>query len=68
MRSIAAVDDLILWHAAGILGLAWLAVAAASMDGFLAKTGYAFSTNPPVCVAEHGCDPSMHLSRQLDRR
>jgi hypothetical protein len=67
MRLTAAVDDLILWHDAGILGLAWLAVAAASMNGFLAKPDYTFSDKPPVCIVEHGCDLLMRSSWQLDR-
>lgn len=68
MRSISAVDDLILWHGAGILGLAWLALATASMNGFLAKADYPLSTKPPACIVEHGCDSSMHSSAQLHRR
>jgi hypothetical protein len=40
MRSTAAVDDLILWLGAGILGLAWLTMALVTMDGLLAKPEY----------------------------
>ena len=68
MRSTAAVDDLILWHGAGILALAWLIVAAASMDGILAKTDRASLSKPTVCKVEHGCDPSMWSRGQLVRR
>jgi hypothetical protein len=67
MRSTAAVDNLILWHGAGILGLAWLTVATASMDGFLAKTDYTFSAKPPICTVEHGCDLLMRSNWQLNR-
>ena len=67
MRSTAAVDGLIMWHGAAILGLVWLTVAAASFDGFLAKTNYASSAKPPACIGEHGCDPLMRASWQLDR-
>ena len=58
MRSPAAVDDLILWHGAGIIGLVWLVVAAVSMSGFLAKTSYGSSVARPACTAEHECDLS----------
>jgi len=67
MRSTAAVDDIILLHAAAILGLVWFIVATASLNGFLAKIGYATSVKPPVCVVEHGCDPLMRANWQLDR-
>jgi len=40
MHSTAAVDDLILWLGAGILGLAWLTIAVVSMDGLLPKPEY----------------------------
>jgi hypothetical protein len=59
MRSTAAVDDLILWLGAGILGLAWLTIAGVSMDGLLAKTEHVSLAEPAVCTAEHGCDRSM---------
>jgi hypothetical protein len=64
MLSTAAVDDLILWHGAGILCLAWLIVATASMDGVLANSSHASSYKPTACMMEHGCDPSLHSSVQ----
>ena len=50
MRSTAVVDDLILWHAVGILGLAWL-IAVVSMDGLLAKTEHASLAKPALLRA-----------------
>jgi hypothetical protein len=47
MRSTAVVDDLILWHAVGILGLAWL-IAAVSMDGLLSKTAHVSLAKPAL--------------------
>ena len=64
MRPSAAVDGLILWHAAGILVLAWLLVAAVSMDGLLTRPSYASLTNPFACEVEHQCGPAMHSSPQ----
>jgi hypothetical protein len=51
MRSTAAVDDLILWHGAAILGLAWLTIAVVSMDGLLAKTEHASLAKPTLVRA-----------------
>ena len=67
MSSPSPVDDLILWHGAGIFGLVWLGVAAGSMGGFLAKTNYGSSTPRPSCIVEHECDLSMRSVWQLDR-
>jgi hypothetical protein len=51
MRSTAAVDDLILWLGAGILGLAWLTIAVVSMDGLLAKPEHASLAKPALVRA-----------------
>jgi hypothetical protein len=67
MQSTAAVDDLILWHGAGILALVWLIVAAASLNGFLTKADYASPAKPSACIVEYGCDPLMRASWQLNR-
>jgi hypothetical protein len=45
MRSSVAVDNLILWHAAGILFLAWLIAAAVSVEGVLAEPSHASSAS-----------------------
>jgi hypothetical protein len=66
MRSTPAVDNLILWHAAAILVLAWLIVAAASIEADLAKP--ASWATPVHCEMEYGCNPSMHSSLQTDER
>jgi len=59
MRSTAAVDDLILWLAAGIFGLAWLGVAVVSMDALFVRTEPGSLTKNPVsCSTAHeaSCD------------
>lgn len=68
MRSTAAVDDLILWHGAGILGLAWLIVAVASMDGVLARSGDTSFAKSTACAVGHECPISMHSSWHMSRR
>jgi hypothetical protein len=68
MRLIPAVDDLILWHAAAILVLAWFIVAAASIEGDFAKPNDASWAKPIPCAMEYECDSSIRSSLQLDGR
>jgi hypothetical protein len=56
MRSIPVVDDLILWHAAAILVLAWFIVAAVSIEGDLAKASQGSLVKPVPCGVEYECD------------
>ena len=67
MQSTAAVDDLILWQGAGILGLVWLIVAAASLGAFPTKIDYGSSARPPACIVAQGCDSLVRSSWQLAR-
>jgi hypothetical protein len=68
MRSIPAVDDLILWHGAAILALAWFIVAAASIERDFAKPDYASWGKPIPCEVEYECDLSIRSSLQFDER
>lgn len=68
MRSTPAVDDLILWHAAAILVMAWLIVAAASIEGSLAQPNHSSWAKSNGCKGEYECGLSIRSSLQLDER
>lgn len=64
MRSIGAVDDLILWLAACIFGLAWLGIAIVSIDALFARTELGSLTKKPVSCStanEANCDRTARL-------
>jgi hypothetical protein len=53
MRTTAAVDDLILWLAAGILALFWLGIAGASFGAYLKQTDvHLLAAQPIACTAD----------------
>jgi len=53
MRTTAAVDDVILWLAAGILALLWLGMAGASFGAYLTRAdARLLAAQPNSCTAE----------------
>jgi len=59
MRTTAAVDDVILWLAAGILALFWLGMAGASFGAYLTRAdARLLAAQPSSCIADASACPS----------